>query len=836
MYKKLIALLTATLIFSMIASPTFAWYYNGSGPAADLKFEMFGPRCDRLLIKFYASAEGEWDALKANPQELDMTDWPLTKAYYDQFIAPPYDAKVNVVSVGGEFGIRCLDINNNNNPYLGIEGGDPAYPNPVAKRMNDTDPTNDFNPGSDLNFRKAILSSIDRTYYVTNIIGSGFAEELWCALPPVTGASYYDPSYMQAYPFSKTNAIAFLAAGNFKIGADGWRYWDQNNDNVKTDNETVLLKFVIRSDDTHRLNAGNHIADALEQADVKVHVNRMYMSITGARAQWMAGKDAHLYTAGWSLGAEPDSIVLWMGDAGLTNPDDAYYWHPGTCYNTGYANDAQFNVASWTVERANSVAEAIANMAICNQRMASQALEGPMFCYSSSMANARKYVGGTVDETAYVGQYWNGTTMVTGYGSDSYFGFMNMHPESVDRPQFGTIRYGFKTTDIRLFNPIYAEWVWDNDVLDLMYTGMIASNPNDVLNRMPWMCKNYEVGSYTNPSLGNCTKVTFYLREDMTFSDGTPVTMKDVYFSLVELDDILRSRGLPNPWWYSSVKSILSFSVLDPWTFEVLINVKSIWAFGLCGAGVRILPEAIWRPILTSGDPQAIAPDVNLIASGPWRLREYNSVSGFVDMVANKPGRNVTTVGAPFAGSTPKNSTYGFFNYCPILKEVKVDGQYKTKIFTAGAHTIDVNLFNDWYGGSVTVNKTVKLDGVVIGTYSGPIASRSWHNETFNLNVPWGKHTLAVVVDCTAPADFVCTGNDDSSIWVTVEQDIAGATFLGNSVPDIKVDLKDVFAAALAYGTTPGTFKWNTLADINKDYKVDLKDYFAIVKAYGFAG
>lgn len=833
MNKKLIAILTAAMIFAMISTPAFAFFYNGTGPAADTKYETFGPRCDRLLIKFYAAAEGEWDALKKTPQELDITDWPLTRTYYGQFITPPLDAKVNVVSEGGEFGIRCLDINNNPNRYLGISGGNPLYPNPVAN-LNDADQKNDFNPTSDLNMRKAILSCMDRTYYVTNIIGSGFATELWCGLPPVTGLAYYNPTYMQAYPFSPTNAANYLTAGNFKIGGDGWRYWDMNNDGVKTDNETVYLKFVIRSDDTLRNQAGDAIADALEAAPVKVHVNRMYMDISGARTQWMAGKDAHLYTAGWSLGVDPDSISLWEGDAGLANPEDGYYWHPGTCYDTGYANDPQFNIAAWHVERANSDAEAIAQMDICNQRMASQALEGPMWVADASQANARKYVGGTTGETSYVGQYWNGTVMVTGYGSDSYFGFMSMHPEGFDRPENGTIRYGFKTTDIRLFNPIYAEWVWDNNVLDEMYTGMIATNPYDVHDRLPWMCKKYEVGTYNNPIYGTCTKVTFYLREDMTFSDGTPVTMKDVYFSLVEIKDILKSRGLPNPWWYSAVKNILSFSILDPWTFEVLINVKSIWAFGLSGAGNRIMPEHIWRTIVTTGDPTSIAPDKNLVASGPWRLREYSSTGGFVDMVANKPGRTVTTTGPPFTGSTPTTSTYGFFNYCPIQKVVMVDGQYNTKILANGTHTIDVDLFNAWYDGSVTVDKVVKLDGVVIGTYSGAIASRTWHNETFTKDLPWGTHTIAVLVNCTAPAAFVCTEIGDPTVWNTIKQDIAGTFFLGNSVPDTKVDIQDVARASGAFGGLPGNAKWNAVVDQNADHKIDIVDLAMISSKFGW--
>lgn len=684
MRKSLICCLIAALMFALLVTPSFAWFYNeypeATAPPEDYKFEMFGPRCDRLLIKLYETAEAEWDALKASPQELDVTDWPLRADYWEQFTTDPPDGyadKVNVESVGGEFGIRNLDMNQNPNPYLGIPPN-PKYPNPV-KNLNDTDPKNNNNPTSDVNFRRAILSCIDRTYYVSNIIGAGFAIEHWAMLPPATGLQYYQETF-KMYPFSTANAISYLEAGGFKVSdiTPPWRYWDIDGDNHEDDDEYVELKFVIRNDDIHRREAGKHLADQLES--VGIRVNRMFMDISGARTQWMENKDAHLYTAGWSLGIEPDSIVLWMGDAGLPhNPDGtsdySYYWHPGRCYNTAYANDAEFNVAARHVEIANSEAEAVTNMQICNQRAAEMALNGPMFVYSSTMANARRYVGGTPEETAYVGKYWDGMVMVTGYGDDSFFGFLNMHPRGYPMPEYGTIRYGFKTKDIRTFNPIYAEWVWDNNVLDLLYDTLIASNPYSLLTRLPWMCKTYTVGSYVHPTLGPCTKVVFTLRDDLHWTDNYPITTADVYFTLVELTRILRSRGYANPWWYSAVKSILSFSILDPLNFEVLINVKSIWAFGLTGAGVRILPEHIWRPIVESGDPTAIAPDPNMINSGPWRFRDYE-YAGYVDLVANKPGRTVQT---DRPGSVPITSTYGYFRWYPKYVDIHADG-YRSKI------------------------------------------------------------------------------------------------------------------------------------------------------------
>jgi len=927
MRKSLRYSLIGVLVLALLVSPAFAWFYNDfpePGKAADTKFEMFGPRVDRLLIKLYSEASAEWEALKATPQELDLTDWPVEESYYDQFIAPPYDAKVNVESVGGEFGIRNLDMNQNDNPYLGAPQ-DPSYVNP-KHNLADGDSKNDHNPTSDLNMRKAILSCIDRAYYVANFIGSGFAVEHWSMLPPATGLQYYSETFLM-YPFSPTAAAAFLDAGNFKINTGtGFRYWDLDDDGVEDADEYVQLDFVIRSDDPIRNAIGIHLSDNLEAAPVKVRVLRNFMDITGAREKWMLGKNAHLYTAGWSLGIEPDSIVLWMGDAGV-GAALSYYWHPGSCYNTAYANDATFNINARIVEIANSEAEAIAAMAICNQRAAEMALNGPMFVFSSTMANARTYVGGTPAETAYVGRLWKGMVMVTGYGSDSFFGMLNMHPEGYPLPANGVIRYGFKTTDIRLFNTIYAEWVWDNNVLDLCYDSLIASNPYALTQRLPWLCKNYVVSSYEHPDYGTCTKVIVTLRNDATWTDGTPITTADVYFTLVELDDLLVARGLPKQWWYSAVKSILSFSILDPLNFEILINVKSIWAVGLTGIGVRLMPEHIWRPIITSGTPtqiQGATPDVNMITSGAWRFREYVSTS-YVDLAANKPGSTVKT---SFAGSVPITSPKGFFRYYPKYVDIHAD-DYKSKILLADPldTSVDVHLtvtdenllretFNftydtidpmnpvgteilyrtcDWVidayvdqteptglsfcdriliaglapaepplwmhvnffdpahhtlvlGQIIEADKTVWIDTTTL--------VESVHEfekpgvpiiETFTVNLAIGYHVAKVTKVITTewmlqqdntvvPFPWITTITVEWPIWVTIKEDIAGATYVNPQLPapDCKVRVDDVLKAALAFGSNPGHPRWDTGSDINGDYKIRVDDVLAIALKFGW--
>lgn len=50
---------------------------------------------------------------------------------------------------------------------------------------------------------------------------------------------------------------------------------------------------------------------------------------------------------------------------------------------------------------------------------------------------------------------------------------------------------------------------------------------------------------------------------------------------------------------------------------------------------------------------------------------------------------------------------------------------------------------------------------------------------------------------------------------------------------DGKVDVKDVYMVARAYGSYPYHPYWNSLCDINHDNKVDVKDYYIVCRNYG---
>jgi hypothetical protein len=67
------------------------------------------------------------------------------------------------------------------------------------------------------------------------------------------------------------------------------------------------------------------------------------------------------------------------------------------------------------------------------------------------------------------------------------------------------------------------------------------------------------------------------------------------------------------------------------------------------------------------------------------------------------------------------------------------------------------------------------------------------------------------------------------TVHVAMVGDITGQ----NGYPDGQVNLMDVYAVALAFGSSPGDRTWNINCDINNDGTINLKDYYAVCLSFG---
>jgi peptide/nickel transport system substrate-binding protein len=721
-------LVCAIAMVAVCIFPVSAWEYPGG--EHDSLFESYGPRVDSMLIKTYTSEITEWETGLEGGQ-IDITDWPLDQQRLDRYTTAPWNNTLKVYGYGAEFGAYYFDLNNNNNTYLGNPPNpaypNPRWPNPLGYTVSESGVIHD----NGYPLRHAIAHLVDRSVVVSEV-GAGAAVPIYTPVPPSFG-KYSHPDIKPGgaredltHPHSAVVASQILnGSGMFPFGVDGWRYWDRNRNSVKDSGEDLVLKIVARIDHAPRYRMGQELAAELSGAGVRIRTDVRYFTVSAERLQWMSNKDAHISTAGWSLSSTPDFLTLWHWK---------YYWHPGRSYNTGGCNKDAFNNAADGVQYANTQDDAVSNARTAQEVFCDAILGIPVFSNSGYKAMSRTYVGGEEQN----GEDWYGMVNWGGYGIDNAYSFMNMHTS--DHEYGGRIRYGLKTSDIRQLNPLFSEWLWDNMVLDLIgYEGLVARDPY-TMEYVPWVAKSFSIGTYKHAIYGTCTKVVFTLRNDVYFQDGHQLTIEDVYFTYLEAADILYSRGIAPPWWINNVQNILSFSILDPLSFEVLLNVKSIFAIGWIG-GNRILPRHIWEPICKGAiapksglpwDSTSFAPDPNLIGSGAWRLDEYVGTDHIL-LQANKPGSTVDTgISDSNANSQPVTSAYGFFRLKPEYVNIHADA-YKAKI--------DPGFPKTWALVNLTVvSQNLKMEEFEFefaGDYAHPVGGKMLLRWPMNVGCEW---------------------------------------------------------------------------------------------------
>jgi len=823
--KKMFFLMASILILTMLTTPTFAWVYHDN-PIDDRLYEKFGPRANKLLIRLYATDDAEFDALVAH--DIDLIDWPIPKTRYMAWTTPPLNEYINVVSYGPEYGLFILDMNSNPNQYLG-NPPNATYPNPVYQ-----------NPMSVPGMRRAIAHLVNRDEYLADpSIGAGFGYPMYTAMPASQEKYVLDVTAYEempwAYLYSRDAANAMLDASGFAArDGEGYRKWDVTG-------ETVMLKFYIRSDHPGRNMIGTKLLVELEAVGLKV--TSFFGDSSFCTGPVMVEKDFHLYTGGWSLGVDPDHLILW---------DWAYYWHPGKPYNYGGHNDPEFNDAAEGIMYANTQAEAVEMAYLAQYRQAFMVLGVPLYCVAGNKAYHKTYVGNTAGEEGYYGKDWRGVKNMVGYGIDNGWSLMNMWPEQTEVIGSGamTIRWGFKATEVKEWNPIYSQWLFDWNAMDPLYSSLLDRNPNNLGEFMSAVAKKWEVSTYINPdpALGECTKIRFQLRDDVYWSDGVKLTVADVYFTFKELKDILSARGLPNPWWYSNVADILSFSMVDPCTFEVLLGVKSYWALGWIGGNI-ILPKHIWKPIAETGNPQATEFDkARMTGNGPWKAESYGGVGTTVLHYAN-----------PL-----------FYYNLPIDVEILAKGAtispQKIKPCTAPAAAwFEVTVKSNWVLSPLIVdkfiyftNKTAATKTLVktvpgitvefgipdvenvtlaeIATALG-ISLPSWPKCSYDIDVE--VHIVGPQFVCDfvppQPNPWICQWKNVSFYWWgTLRTDIAGAIYAPQvKAPDCIVDYLDIREASFSFGAAIGTRRWNTIADINGDAFIDFLDINPMCRDFG---
>jgi ABC-type transport system substrate-binding protein len=636
---------------SLFSVPAFAWCgppYDGPVGTEDGCFEMFGPRVDNVLIKMYPSAEAEWEALKAG--EIDITDWTLTKAYYDEFMSGAYP-DIAVADSGGELSVYVLDVrndpytNDNMNAEIGDAGdllnpfGDPT-PITIPAGHPYLPPGTVVKRGSQA--RLALAHLLDREAIIT--LTGNMHSPMYTHFPETNvfriGGWINDAA--QRYPFDPEKAALILdLAGYVDTDDDGFRNYDSNGDgNIASGDANFVVDFYTRKD-LFRSAVGDWLQARLSSEPSAeppynlanygpcIGVNRIPCTGFQAWEYVMLLKVGHLYTASWVLSREPTLHYF------LYNSE--FYYREGCSDFPNYMGVEDpdidyFSGLAYTAQDTQTAKQAVLDF---QTRM-----NEPDAVFNIPIANP--VVRKAFKKTDSTGALWNGFINSPSHGINNALSqldtLLNAHPE--DMATGGTINYGWKEDTMpSSLNPYQWSWYWDWEVLNRVYSTLIAVNPYNLLGDgpgdpnvdLPWIAESWEIG--TTPS-GN-SKFTFYLRDDVYFHDGTKMTAEDVWYTIklgfyqAEDHPEYGWEALP-PWFWSNIMNI---DITKPdeevmpdgplgYTIVLYYKVKDIWSFWRAGTGIPIVPKEKWwdkfYPNPTGSD--GFAPDPQLIGTGPFKI------------------------------------------------------------------------------------------------------------------------------------------------------------------------------------------------------------------------
>ncbi len=656
----LLTLLALMNVFSAFV-PSFAWVYPDC--TEDLKFERWGPRVDRVIIRMYSTEAIAFIAFENG--QFDMIDWSITRYFLDRWSAPPYNETIKIIPLpppGVERGYYVLDENCNPNPTLMDGTPNPAYPAPTSVSS----------------FRHALAHCVDRADYVVNIT-EGLSVPMYTLILPCM--TYWKHPEIRpgglledlTHPFNLTMAAELMTADDFLyIPAEyPWRFWDgkpgsgQPRDGHYQAGEEFQLTFYGRSD-AWRNNIAVKLSTILEGDPIKVDVNLILADASTCWQKVMVEKNFHMYTGGWIfMGPEPDYLYdLYNG---------AMYWHPGDPPNYGCYNCTEFNYWSSIVKfpGARTMPEIREACLRAQEEWATPCCicAVPLISTASPKAFARAYTGGNGGvpigdgEDKYRGLMWKDIVNELKFGSNSYWTKLNAHPAGYETGdcQNMTLRYGFKVSSLRKLNIIYSSYYWDMQILGLIYDTLLMRDPNTLGDFIPWLAKKLETFEWVDPEDGETkTGVWVTLRPSVKWSDGHPLQAHDVVFTFMELPRKLKERGFPEPWWSSYVwPTAKSVYEVDPCNVVILYDALApAWAKVWAGIAVPILPRHIWKPIVDTGDPTGALPpnlpDPNLVGTGPFKrdpAADWYNPPSWIKLVKNTQ----------------------FFHYCPIDVDPQID-------------------------------------------------------------------------------------------------------------------------------------------------------------------
>ncbi len=183
--------------------------------------------------------------------------------------------------------------------------------------------------------------------------------------------------------------------------------------------------------------------------------------------------------------------------------------------------------------------------------------------------------------------------------------------------------------DVQTINPMYEFNVMEGNLIDLLFLKPAEEIWNDSLGRIdfaPMLAKKWE---WSNDS----SSITLYLKDDSRWSDGKPITVDDVIFSLETYSDPKADTrfsgqfGNFNTIDGEKIDSAKTFKIISPRILT--INFKKEALPSLLDINLEVLPKHIWEKY-SAKEMETAKENFEPVTSGAFKLKKWQKESSII--------------------------------------------------------------------------------------------------------------------------------------------------------------------------------------------------------------
>jgi ABC-type transport system substrate-binding protein len=220
-----------------------------------------------------------------------------------------------------------------------------------------------------------------------------------------------------------------------------------------------------------------------------------------------------------------------------------------------------------------------------------------------------------------------------GYGSAAYqlkWTYGSIHWTGA--PVGGTINW-MLGGPVNSLHPWLFTSVYEATIMNRLYDAMLSVDAYTHRD-IPMCAVKYKIEDWTGPSGEPGMIITWWIRNDLTWQDGDPITVDDLIFDY-EFINSIRPNQLYSVWAYYH-----GCTKLNDYCFSIKVNTTGVWAFYLYTAGPTY-PRKVWLPFFGNQaaaeayrpwlepHPNGTLPTA-LYGTGEWIYDYFDTVLGII--------------------------------------------------------------------------------------------------------------------------------------------------------------------------------------------------------------